>query len=82
MRTHRLPSCYRKSKINKYITIMPPDLALCLTLISSNYPSLEHIFIVPKVFEPSKFYCIFNPLEIDFLIFETETVLVFSGAGT
>ena len=37
---------------------MPPDLALWLTLISSNYPCLEHIFIVPKVFELLKFYCI------------------------
>ena len=27
---------------------------ICLTLISSNYPSLEHIFSVPKVFEPFK----------------------------
>ena len=40
------------------ILIMTPDLALLLTLISSNYPCLEHIFIVPKVFEPLKFYCI------------------------
>ena len=37
---------------------MPPDLALWLTLISSNYPYLEHIFMVPKVFKPLKFYCI------------------------
>ena len=37
--------------------IMPPDLVLWLTLISSNYPCLEHIFMVPKVFEPLKFYC-------------------------
>ena len=36
---------------------MPPDLALCLTLISSKYPCLEHIFMVPKVFEPLKFHC-------------------------
>ena len=31
----------------KDIPIMPPDLALRLTLISSNYLSLEHIFTVP-----------------------------------
>ena len=37
---------------------MPPDLELWLTLISLNYPCLEHIFIVPKVFESFKFYCI------------------------
>ena len=28
---------------------MPPDLALCLTRSSSNYPSLEHIFMAQKV---------------------------------
>ena len=36
---------------------MPPDLALWSTLISSNYPCLDHIFMVPKMFEPLKFYC-------------------------
>ena len=36
---------------------MPPDLALLSTLIGSNYPSLELIFMVPKVFEPLKFDC-------------------------
>ena len=38
---------------------MRPDLVLRLTLISSNYPCLEHIFVVPKVFEPFRFYCTF-----------------------
>ena len=42
---------------------MLPDLALWLTHISSNYPYLEHIFMVPKVFEPLKFYCISIQLE-------------------
>ena len=37
---------------------MPPDLALSSTLNGSNYPSLELIFMVPKVFEPLKFDCI------------------------
>ena len=37
--------------------IMPPDLALLSTLISSNYPCLELIFMVLKVFEPLKFDC-------------------------
>ena len=41
----------------KDIPVMPPDLALWLTLINSNYPCLEHIFMVPEVFEPFKFYC-------------------------
>ena len=46
-----------KWRKQKYIPIMSPDLALWLTLISSNYPCLEHIYMVPKVFEPLKFYC-------------------------
>ena len=54
MSTHNIPT-YLKNR--KYICIMPPDLALLLTLISSNYLCLEHIFMVPKVFEPLKFYC-------------------------
>ena len=37
---------------------MPPDLSLLSTLLGSNYPSLELIFMVPKVFEPLKFDCI------------------------
>ena len=37
---------------------MPLDLAM-ITLISSNYPCLEHIFMAPKVFELLKFSCIF-----------------------
>ena len=36
---------------------MPPDLALLSTLNGSNYPCLELIFMVPKVFEPLKFDC-------------------------
>ena len=42
----------------KEILIMSPDLALLSTLIGSNFPCLEQIFMVPKVFEPLKFYCI------------------------
>ena len=36
---------------------MPPDMGLLSTLIGSNYPCLELIFMVPKVFEPLKFDC-------------------------
>ena len=36
---------------------MPPDLALSSTLNGSNYPCLELIFMVPKVFEPLMFDC-------------------------
>ena len=44
---------------------MPPDLVLLLTLISLNYPCLEHIFVVPKVFEPLKFYSINSEIIIN-----------------
>ena len=54
MRTHNIPSYYRKIEV---ILIMPPDLALLSTLIGSNYPCLELIFMVPQVFEPLKIYC-------------------------
>ena len=37
---------------------MPPDLVLLSTLIGPNYPCLELIFMVPKLFEPLKFDCI------------------------
>ena len=37
---------------------MSTDLGLLSTLIGSNYPCLELIFMVPKVFEPLKFDCI------------------------
>ena len=37
---------------------MSSDLALLSTLIGSNYPCLELIFMVPKVFKPLKFDCI------------------------
>ena len=37
---------------------IPTGLALLSTLIGSNNPCLELIFMVPKVFEPLKFYCI------------------------
>ena len=54
MITHNMPPCYRKVK---EILIMPPDLALKSTLIGSNYPCLELIFMVLEVFEPLKFDC-------------------------
>ena len=63
MRTHNIPSCYRNSK---EILIMPPDLVLLLTLVGSNYPCLELIFMVPKVFEPLKFDCIMHVHDIVF----------------
>ena len=56
MRTHNIPSCPKENR--KDIHIMPPSLALRLKLISSNYPCIEHILMVPNVFEALKFYCI------------------------
>ena len=44
----------------KETPIMPLDLELWLALIRSNYPCLEYIFMVPKVFEPLKLYCIYR----------------------
>ena len=38
---------------------MPLDMVLLSTLIGSNYPCLELIFMVPKVLEPLKCDCIF-----------------------
>ena len=40
---------------------MPSDLALLSTLNGSNYPCLELMFMVPKVFEPLKFHCNVQP---------------------
>ena len=63
---------------------MPPDLALLSTLTGSNYPCLELILMVPKVFEPLKFYCTYMYIHhvkflcqevAIFLTYETEFVL-------
>ena len=57
MSTHKIPLI---KETRKDIPIMPPDLALLSTLIGSNYLCLELIFMVPRVFEPLKFYCSSN----------------------
>ena len=57
----------------KEILIMPPDLVLLSALTGSNYPCLELIFMVPKVFEPLKFdwiCCFINYIQT-YLIFST-----------
>ena len=54
MRTHNIPSCYKKIK---EIVIIPPDLALLSTLLGSNNTCLKLVFMVPMVFEPLKFDC-------------------------
>ena len=59
---------------------MPPDLALSSTLIGSNYPCLEHIFMVRKVFEPLKFDCrcllILNNYRSNHLPNDTDTFMI------
>ena len=55
----------------KDILIKSPDLALLSTLIGSNYPCLELIFIAPKVFEPLKFDCSAHLINIAREIFQT-----------
>ena len=57
MRTHNIPSCWRKSKTYPYYAPLPGSI---INLNGSNYPCLEQIFIVPKVFEPLKFDCTYN----------------------
>ena len=71
MRTQDIPHVIEN---RKDIPIMPPDLALRLTHISSNYHCLEHIFMVPKVFEPLKFYCIATPKTRPVLVEDSSSV--------
>ena len=57
---------------------MPCDLALLSTLIGSNYPCPELIFMVQKVFEPLKFECIqsihiFRILWIYYINFDSDS---------
>ena len=61
-------ACLHIEENRNIIPIMPPDLALSSTLIGSSYPCLELIFMVPKVFEPLKFDCIY-------LVYSSATVL-------
>ena len=55
MITHNIPSYYRKIK---EILIIQPDLALLSSPSGSNYPCLELILMVHKVFGSLKVYCI------------------------
>ena len=69
IRTHKIH--FMLKNIEK-TPVMLPELALRLTLISSNYPCLEGIFMVPKVFEPLKFY---------FIWFSVVVILLNVGSG-
>ena len=44
---------------------MPPDLALLSIRSGWNYPCLELIFMVPKVFEPLRFDSILQVTELE-----------------
>ena len=55
MRTHNIP--VPSNEHGNDIPIIPSDLVLMSTLTGSNYPCLELIFMVPKVFEPLKLVC-------------------------
>ena len=58
MSTHNIRLWYRTPKrYSTIISIMPPGMALIVTLRGSNYRCLEQIFMVLKGFEPSKFDC-------------------------
>ena len=48
---------------------LPSDLALWLTLSGSNYPCLEQISMVPKIFEPWKFECILFMVSLENVYF-------------
>ena len=75
MRTHKI---LHVKENREDILIMLPHMALCLTLTSSNYPCLEHSFMVPKVFGPLKFYCS-NTLQLAYFsqIFPTQHMTVY-----
>ena len=56
MSIHNIHLRYRTPKrYPTFISIVPPGVALTVTLRGSNYRCLEQIFMVPKGFEPSKF---------------------------
>ena len=58
MSTHNIHLKYRTPKrYPTIISIVPPGVALLVTVQGSNYRCLEQIFMVPKWFEPSKFDC-------------------------
>ena len=48
---------WKIEKISLSYRYLLPDLVVWLNLIGSNYPSLEQISMVPKMFEPLKFDC-------------------------
>ena len=64
MSTLNIQSLWRTSKrFPKNYRYFFPELVPWLTLKCSNYPCLERISMVPKIFEPLRFDCI-NAVEI------------------
>ena len=59
MSTFNMPLFYWRSKASLNHPILPPDLALWLTRRGLNYPCLELISMVPKMFKSLKFNCIY-----------------------
>ena len=49
--------CRKLKKISLNYRVLLPALVSRLTLSGSNYPYLEQISTVPKMFEPLKFDC-------------------------
>ena len=58
MSTRNTPVLYKIEKASPNYQHLLSDLTPWLTLSSSNYPCLEQILMVPKMFEPLRFYCI------------------------
>ena len=59
MNTLNIPLLYRKiERTPRNYIHLPPDLVLGLVLSGSNYPCLEQIYVVPKMFELLRFDCI------------------------
>ena len=60
MSTLIIPLFFRISKTFLNYPHISPDLALCLTISSSNYSCLEQISMVQKMFELLKFDYVMN----------------------
>ena len=74
MSTHNIHLKYRTPKrYPTIISIVPPGVALIVAFRGSNYRCFEQIFVVPKGFEPSKFYCVM------FLFFLDEGLMILSA---
>ena len=62
---------HKKKSLNDRYCL--PNLTLWLTLSGSNYPCLEQLSMVPKIFEPLKFDYLIYPNETNFYIDSSNT---------